>query len=354
MFFLAFSKKGGCFFFILIHTILKIEKKMFLNRIPKCRSFLKSTRWTLKRSLTLPATTDKASIEPLIKQQQEENKNDTEAWNGLMSQLAGSGRSAQAQQLYDSIFRSHGTLANMATFYHLMLAYINNGQFHDAMEIYYEIRDHEASPQDTVKNLHLDEHMYNQLVASLAEKSKTSEKKQYIHEEVFGSTIEDEDAFLYNEDSQPELLAALSLLKDMRQSDMTPTNAMYISLLNAGAHHKDSFVVHRVHTLIRMDPYFEPGAGLYTTLMHAYRCIGEGDVVMDLWDRYQTGLDVMVDTCVQFHYQQRLQHLWQQCKAQLTDEQTQRVIETVAITDNEQAERIQKEAVENGNIKNVK
>ncbi|KAI8876228.1 hypothetical protein K501DRAFT_288997 [Backusella circina FSU 941] len=284
---------------------------MFLNRITTCRSFLNSTsRLTLKRCFILPATTDKASIIPLIKQQQQE-RNDTDTWNGIMSQLAASGRSEQAQHLYDSIFRSHGILANMATFYHLMLAYINHGQYHDAMGIYYQIRDHEASPQDTVKNLQLDEHMYNHLVQSLAEKSKTSDKKEYTpsQQEVFGSTIEDDDE-LYNEESQPELLAALTLLKDMRQHDMTPTNTMYIALLNAGAHHRDSFIVHRVHTLIRMDPYFEPGPTLYTTLMRAYHCIGEGDAVMDLWDRYQIGLDVAIETCVQYQYQQRLQHLW--------------------------------------------
>lgn len=102
--------------------------------------------------ITIPDIKEADAIVPLLQQIEIDTPPSASTYNGILATLALEGRSEQAQKLYDVIFRNHDVKADIDTYSQLMLAYMNDGKYEEAMEIYYELRDHDKDPK---KNLRL-------------------------------------------------------------------------------------------------------------------------------------------------------------------------------------------------------
>lgn len=269
---------------------------------------------------TIPDTKDANSILTVLHQV---NNKDAKTYNELLQQLASQGRSVQAQKVYDEIFREHDTVANITTYSQLMLAYINDGKYEEAMEIYYELRDHEDSPNSSVKNLQLDAETYGTMIRSLTDvKNMMLNKTQYdpTVEPLYEYSVEDVDSAIYQDiegDSQPSLLTALTLFNDMRHLEIQPTSEMYIDMLKSCAEQKDGFVLEKIHKLIRMDLYLDPDIKVFNHLMNAYNIVGEGSSVLEIWDTAESSdnfddesVSIVVNTCLQHGFITRLTSIW--------------------------------------------
>jgi pentatricopeptide repeat protein len=272
---------------------------------------------------TLPETKDTNSILEFLNQVKDDSKN-IAYYNDLLKQLAVKGRSLQAQKVYDEIFREHDLQANITTYSQLMLAYINDGKYEEAMEIYYELRDHEDSANYAVKNLRLDADTYASMIQSLTDpKNMVLHGNQFdpIAEPLYEYSVEDVDSAIYQDiegNSQPALLTALTLFNDMRHLEIQPTSQMYNSMLKACAGQKDGYVLEKLHKLIRMDLYLDPDIHVFYHLMNAYSVVGDGASVLEIWDSMaehsqhfdQDGISIVLKTCLDNGYKSRAKAIW--------------------------------------------
>lgn len=273
---------------------------------------------------SIPETKDADSILDTLNQVKEESKSTT-YYNDLLKRLALEGRSVQAQKLYDEIFRDHDFQANIATYSQLMLAYINDGKYEEAMEIYYELRDHEDSAKNTTKNLRLDADTYATMIRSL-----TDTKNMEAHgnrfdptaEPLYEYSVEDVDSAIFQDiegNSQPALLTALTLFNDMRHLEIQPTSEMYISMLKACVQQRDGYVLEKLHKLIRMDLYLDPDREVFYYLMEAYRVVGDGASVLEIWDSLvadqavdEKSISTVLKACAQYGYKSRAKAIWEE------------------------------------------
>jgi pentatricopeptide repeat protein len=219
---------------------------------------------------------------------------DTKAYNTLMHGLALSGRSKQAQQLYDTVFRNSPTnKPDVATFTHLILAYINDDQIDDALEIYTTLREHhkKCKAQEPVKiPIQLDTTFYSTLISSL---SKNIGNKDTITSD--------------EEDSSPRLITAMTMFNDMRRLQIQPTVHTYTAMLHACGQYRDRYVLDHVHQLIKVDLYLDPDIAIYNALMDAYNRTCDGDAVLDIWQAISvpssylqpdsTSVSILFDSC---------------------------------------------------------
>lgn len=288
-------------------------------------------------SYTIPDTKDADSIMTILEQVNDKDSKTASYYNDLLKQLASQGRSVQAQKVYDEIFREHEILANIATYSQLMLAYINDGKYEEAMEIYYELRDHEDSPNSSVKNLQLDAKTYGSMISSLTDiKNMVLNKTRFdpTMEPLYEYSVEDVDSAIYQDiegDSQPSLLTALTLFNDMRHLEIQPSSEMYISMLKSCAEQKDGYVLEKIHKLIRMDLYLDPDIKVFNHLMNAYNIVGDGSSVLEIWDTAessnnfdQESVSIVLNTCLQHGFITRLTAIWNtlKLKNQLNTEKT--------------------------------
>ncbi|GAA5804875.1 hypothetical protein HPULCUR_010384 [Helicostylum pulchrum] len=282
----------------------------------------------------IPPTKDAASIVPVLDQVQQKT---TEEYNKLLHQLASQGRSDQAQKLYDHIFRDHRIEADMTTYSELMLSYINDGKYEEAMEIYYELRDHEDSATDSVKDLRLNAETYASMIDSLTNKNNmTLNQTRYdpTDEPLYQYSVQDVDSVIYSNiegDSQPSLLTALTLFNDMRHLEIQPNSQMYVNMLKACQEQRDDYVLEKLHKLIRMDLYLDPDLEVFNHLMKAYKVVGDGSSVLEIWDMAQTSnnfdkesVSIVIDTCLENGFVTRLRSIWEslESKGRLNTEKT--------------------------------
>jgi pentatricopeptide repeat protein len=280
------------------------------------RPFLATTRHFhasfYNANTSIPTTKDADAIIPVLDTLPTKT---TANYNQLLAQLASEGRSVQAQKLYDAIFRDHTLIADLETYSQLMLAYINDGQFEDAMEIYYEVRDHESASN----KLRLNAETYAAMISSLTDTKNVDLSNKRVFdttaEPMYEYSVQDGDtAILHNidGDSQPSLLTALTLFNDMRHLEIRPTPSMYIDMLKACAEQQDDFVLDKLHKLIRMDLYFDPDIQVYNGLMKAYQAVGDGAAVLEIWDIAEsshayddTSVSIVLKTCLDHGYYTR-------------------------------------------------
>ncbi|KAI9270487.1 hypothetical protein BDA99DRAFT_501918 [Phascolomyces articulosus] len=259
---------------------------------------------------------------------------DTKAYNGLLSGLAKHGRSAQAQTLYDEVFRHNAREADIATFTNLMLAYINDDQLDDAMDIYYELREHCQNAEPGQARITLDTTFYTSLISAMTALSSRQRKQQhndlntpssvpsyaFMVEEKPDNSVENLDGT-----SQPNLLRALTLFNDMRRLLIRPNAHVYTAMLNACAKYRDAYALEQIHRLIRMDLYFDPDTAVYNALMDAYNHCGDGHVVLQLWDILmlssapkiaidQATISVVLDSCGHNGYSHKAHGIWRKVK----------------------------------------
>ncbi|KAI8980805.1 hypothetical protein BDB01DRAFT_795647 [Pilobolus umbonatus] len=243
----------------------------------------------------------------------------TQSYNSLMNVLAKEGRSAQAQTIYDKVFRYHDVKADMDTYTHLMLAYINDNKYEDAMEIYYQLRDHQSENTNTHP---MDTPLYEKLINALC-RIKKEDIQHSTDEPIYEYTVIDNDTPILVDlegNSNPSLLTAITLFNDMRQLDIQPTANMYLSLLDACTHQQDGFILDRIHKLIRVDMYLDIDTNITNHLMKAYQSIGDVHTVFQLWDsiRYQcdnTTLSIMMKVCLDYNYLDRADNIWNTVKS---------------------------------------
>ncbi|KAL9540436.1 hypothetical protein MBANPS3_009674, partial [Mucor bainieri] len=242
---------------------------------------------------------------------------DSKAYNALMCGLAQNGRSGQAQHLYDTVFRPATCKPDIATFTHLILAYINDNQLDDALEIYYTLREHHkkcrqdattATAKHTVKiPIQLDTTFYSTIIAALS--------KDDLNQSISYSDDADE--------SSPRLVAAMSFFNDMRPLQIQPTMHTYTAMLHACGQYRDQYVLEQVHKLIKVDLYLDPDIAIYNALMDAYNRTGNGEKVLDIWQTLstaasdyaqvapdQTTVSIVFDSCGHNGYVQQAQSIW--------------------------------------------
>lgn len=236
---------------------------------------------------------------------------DTKAYNGLMYGLALNGRSKQVQQLYDIVFRHSLTnKPDVATFTHLILAYINDDQIEDALEIYTTLREHhkKCKNQEPVKiPIQLDTTFYSTLISSL---SKNSGNKDDITNDA--------------DDSSPRLITAMTMFNDMRRLQIQPTKYTYTAMLHACGQYRDQYVLDQVHQLIKVDMYLDPDIAIYNALMDAYNRTGDGHAVLDIWQVLSipssylkpdsTTVSILFDSCGHNGLGYRAPPIWGQLK----------------------------------------
>lgn len=251
----------------------------------------------------------------LVDKYQHRFKLDTKAYNALMYGLAQNGRSRQAQHLYDAVFRHAACTPDIATFTHLILAYINDNQLDDALEIYYTLREHHkkcsqdaASPKHKAKiPIQLDTTFYSTVIAALS--------KDDLNHAISFSDDADE--------SSPRLVAAMSIFNDMRPLQIQPTMHTYTAMLHACGQYRDRYVLDQVHQLIKVDLYLDPDIGIYNAMMDAYNRTGNGEKVLDIWQTLstaasdyaqvapdQTTVSIIFDSCGHNGYVQQAQSIW--------------------------------------------
>ncbi|KAK4512060.1 uncharacterized protein ATC70_013303 [Mucor velutinosus] len=251
----------------------------------------------------------------LVDQYQHKLKLDTKAYNALMYGLAQNGRSSQAQHLYDTVFRHATCKPDIATFTHLILAYINDNQLDGALEIYYTLREHHKKcKQDAATTKHkvkipiqLDTTFYSTIIAALS-------KDDFNHTISFS-----DDA----NESSPRLLAAISIFNDMRPLQIQPTMHTYTAMLHACGQYRDQYALDQVHKLIKVDLYLDPDIAIYNAMMDAYNRTGNGEKVLDIWQTLstaasdyaqvapdQTTVSIVFDSCGHNGYIQQAQSIW--------------------------------------------
>lgn len=210
---------------------------------------------------------------------------DTNAYNSLLSGLAKKGCSEEAQNVYDHFLRHNVRKADIATFTNLILAYVNDNLLDDALDMYYQLKDHHRSPKSDKSNIKLDATFYTTIISALTDlpgriPDPTPDKLNY--------NWKLDDGRLYLDDvddmSQPHLVMAATLFADMRNFQIQPNAHVYTSMLHACAKFKDERVLEDIHRLLRMDLYFDPDTGVYNALMNAYNHIGDGRKVLEIWD----------------------------------------------------------------------
>lgn len=289
--------------------------KAFKSSLPK-RHF-NPGHVTFRQFTNIPETKDAASIIPIL--DTFENKT-ASGFNDLMKQLALKGRWIQAQTVYDQIFRNHEIKANMDTFTHLMVAYMNDGKYNDAMEIYRELRNHEdRSTNTTLKDLRMNSSVYASMIDILT-KAEPDTKKISNEESIYEySVVEDHSPILSNIEghSSTSLLTALTLLNDMRHLEIPATVQMYISMLKACAKQGDEYVLGNLHKLIRMDPNIEPSVSIINHLLEAYYAVGNATLVMDTWNMAEaigdfdsTSISIALRTCAASDNLARANYIW--------------------------------------------
>ncbi|CEI90290.1 hypothetical protein RMCBS344292_04618 [Rhizopus microsporus] len=231
-----------------------------------------------------------------------EDKLDVKAYNSLMGGLARHGRSAQVQGIYDKVFRDNNLQPDIATFTHLILAYINDDLLEDAMEIYYALREHHKKCRDNPKRkakvfVQLDATFYSILISSLSS-FKENEKRV-----------------------SQRLVAALKLFNDMRPLQIQPSTHIYTAMLHACGQNRDEYVLEHVYQLIKVDLYLDPDIGIYNALMDAYNRIGDGRTVLDIWQQLvssappnvavdQASVSIVLDSCGHNGYMHRAPSIW--------------------------------------------
>lgn len=254
----------------------------------------------------------------LIDKYQHKFKLDTKAYNALMYGLAQNGRSNQAQHVYDTVFRHAACQPDIATFTHLILAYINDNQLDDALEIYYTLREHHkkcmqdataAATKRKVKiPIQLDTTFYSTIIAALS--------KDDLNHAISYSDDTDE--------SSPRLVAAMSFFNDMRPLQIQPTMHTYTAMLHACGQYRDQYVLDQVHKLIKVDLYLDPDIAIYNAMMDAYNRTGNGEKVLDIWQTLstaaasnhaqvapdQTTVSILFDSCGHNGYTQQAQSIW--------------------------------------------
>ena len=236
------------------------------------------------------------------------------------------GRSSQAQKLYDSVFRSQTTLrANTETYSQLMLAYMNDGSYEEAMDIYYELRDYESKDPSKERHFRLDTDTYSAMIRSLTHMPIIENLHSFdaTAEPLYAYTVEDGDDAILNNiegDSQPALLTALTLFQDMSRLDIQPTADMYLNMLKACTDQKDSFVLERLHQLLRMDVYLDPDIRVLNQLMEAYCAMHDGSTTLEIWDTIAPtmfnadSVSIVLKTCLDYGYYTRARLIWDTVK----------------------------------------
>ncbi|KAG2224820.1 hypothetical protein INT45_008002 [Circinella minor] len=272
-----------------------------------------------------------------VQRYSQEFRLDSKAYNGLLSGLAKHGRSAQAQELYDEVFRHNTREADVATFTNLMLAYVNDDQLDDAMDIYYELREHYQNAEPGQARITLDTQFYTTLISAMTALSTRNNKNKITSTTMtkdesgpapsYGYMVEDKPDSVENLDgtSQPSLLRALTLFNDMRRLLIRPNAHVYTAMLYACAQYRDAYALEQIHRLIRMDLYFDPDTAVYNALMDAYNRCGDGHVVLQLWDVLmlssapktaidQVTISVVLDSCGHNGYSYKAHGIWRKVK----------------------------------------
>ncbi|KAK4516241.1 uncharacterized protein ATC70_011211 [Mucor velutinosus] len=278
----------------------------------------------LQSHITIPDTKEAEAIVPLLQQIEADAQPSASTYNGVLTTLALEGRSEQAQRLYDVIFRNHNVKADIDTYSQLMLAYMNDGKYEEAMEIYYELRDHDEDP---TKNLRLKPDTYAFMLQSLTDPNKIQQNHTQFEnnvEPIYEYSVEDVDSALYPDidgDSQPALLTALALFNDMRHLEIQPTPDMYANLLKACADQKDGHVLEKLHKLIRMDLYLDPDVRVFNQLMRAYDVVGDPASVLEIWEVAESSnvvdrdsVSTVLQTCLRNGYVSRADAIWESLK----------------------------------------
>ncbi|KAI8082648.1 uncharacterized protein B0P05DRAFT_467961 [Gilbertella persicaria] len=245
-----------------------------------------------------------------------------------------------------------------------MLAYINHGEYEEAMGIYYELRDHEDT--NKVKDFVLDAKMYATMIRSLTHaKNMTAHLNRFdpTTEPVYAYSVEDDDrAILENieGDSQPALLTALTLFNDMRRLEIQPSPEMYTSMLKACTEQKDSYVLEKLHKLMRMDLYLDPDVRVLNQLMEAYSVIGDGPSALEIWDTIETSLfnsdsvSIVLKACLDYGYHTRANAIWNAVKLKQpelrlsVDDFNNYLLCVIRSKDMEKAEKLVQEGLANG------
>ncbi|KAI9352369.1 hypothetical protein BD770DRAFT_142833 [Pilaira anomala] len=323
----------------LTRTIARLVQRPTIqctHRIPVATlMYTNRSSWRTYTSLTLPETKEAKSIMSVLAELKD--KKTAEEYNELLKQLASEGRSEQAQKVYDEIFRHHEVAADITTYSQLMLSYINDGKYEEAMEIYYELRDHEDSANHAVKSLRLDADIYESMIRSLTNGKNMDLNKTRFDpnvEPMYEYSVEDVDTAIYTNidgDSQPSLLTALTLFNDMRHLEIQPTSEMYIDMLKCCEEQRDEFVLEKLHKLIRMDLYLDPDLRVFNHLMKAYKVVGDGSSVLEIWDMAEASnnfdkesVSIVINTCLENGFITRLRSIWKnlESKDQLKSEKT--------------------------------
>ncbi|KAJ8652214.1 hypothetical protein O0I10_012175 [Lichtheimia ornata] len=250
---------------------------------------------------------------------------DTQAYNGLLSGLAKQGRSLQAQNLYDKVFRYNTQKADIATYTNLMLAYINDELVDDAMDIYYELREFVHGSDAGKERFNMDATFYTTLISAMTRLPGQELDLGDRPAPNYAYTIDDTPIQGLDGRSQPMLLTALALFNDMRRSMIRPNAHVYTAILHACAKYKDAYVLEQVHKLIRMDLYFDPDTAVYNALMNAYNRVGDGHIVLQMWEMLalssapetaidQTTVSIVLDSCGHNGYNYHARDIWHTLK----------------------------------------
>lgn len=259
------------------------------------------------------STSDLNQLLDLVEKYQRKFTLDTKAYNALMYGLAQNGRSNQAQHIYDTVFRNISCKPDIATFTHLILAYINDDKLDDALEIYYALREHHKKcKQDATKSkikipIQLDTTFYSTVIAALSKGDKN-------HTIAFS---DDPD------ESSPRLIATMSIFNDMRPLQIQPTMHTYTAMLHACGQYRDQYVLDQVHKLIKVDLYLDPDIAIYNAMMDAYNRTGDGEKVLDIWQTLsmsatqyshlapdQTTVSIVFDSCGHNGLTHHAQSIW--------------------------------------------
>ncbi|KAI9315865.1 hypothetical protein BX666DRAFT_1952247 [Dichotomocladium elegans] len=274
-----------------------------------------------------PSTgSDSAALDRILTVVDKYKKNiplDTLGYNALLNGLAKQGRSVQAQNLYDQVFRYNSKKADIATFTSLMLAYINDNLVDDAMDIYYELREHTHASDAGKARFNLDTTFYTTLITAMTHLKGQAMKEGAMTGFVY--TVDDEPLANIDGRSQPMLLTALALFNDMRRAMVRPDANVYTAMLHACAQHKDAYVLEQIHKLIRMDLYFDPDTAVYNALMDAYNRVGDGHTVLQIWETLslssapetaidQTTVSILLDSCGHNGYSAQAREIWRKLK----------------------------------------
>ena len=271
-------------------------------------------------SLTNIASSKKASqrdldhLVKIVRKYQDTLELDTKAYNALMHGLALRGESQQVQHIYDTVFRNIDCQPDIATFTHLILAYVNDELIDDALEIYYTLREHHKKCRDEKVTkkipIQLDAIFYSTLISSLA--TDPTNQPKY--------TTDDEY------DSSPRLIAAMNMFNDMRPLQIQPTIHTYTSMLHACGQYRDKYVLDQVYQRIKVDLYIDPDIGMYNSLMDAYNRTEDGETVLDIWQTIsmpastfgitpdQTSVSIVFDSCGHNGLVSRAKSIWQWLK----------------------------------------